>query len=126
VFRDGKFVGAFDFDTCAPGSRVWDLAYSAYRFVPLMPPQDTEMDQSLERASSLRENMLARLSRFLRAYAGPDTHLLYRPEVLLENAGRRLEAIALWTEQHAKLSHNASLQEDAATYRRHARWLTRV
>jgi len=32
--RDHRFAGVIDFDTCSPGSRVWDVAYLAYRLVP--------------------------------------------------------------------------------------------
>ncbi|MGW0448781.1 phosphotransferase enzyme family protein [Streptosporangium sandarakinum] len=35
VFRDGRLVAFIDFDTVHPGPRVWDVAYAAYRFVPL-------------------------------------------------------------------------------------------
>jgi len=35
IFQSGHLVGIIDFDTAAPGSRLWDLAYAAYRFVPL-------------------------------------------------------------------------------------------
>ncbi|UOE21783.1 aminoglycoside phosphotransferase family protein [Thermobifida halotolerans] len=38
VFRDGLPVALIDFDTAHPGPRVWDLAYTAYRFVPLGAP----------------------------------------------------------------------------------------
>ena len=33
-----RLVGVIDFDTCSPGSRVWDLAYLAYRIVPFHTP----------------------------------------------------------------------------------------
>jgi hypothetical protein len=33
-----RLVGVIDFDTCSPGSRVWDLAYLAYRMVPFHAP----------------------------------------------------------------------------------------
>lgn len=36
VFRAGRLVGIIDFDTAGPGSRLWDIAYAVYRFVPLM------------------------------------------------------------------------------------------
>ena len=29
-------VGLIDFDTAGPGPRIWDVAYAAYRFVPLV------------------------------------------------------------------------------------------
>ena len=35
VFDDGRLVGVIDFDYCSPGSRIWDLAYLAYRIAPL-------------------------------------------------------------------------------------------
>jgi hypothetical protein len=35
VFRDQHLVGLIDFDTAAPGARIWDVAYAVYRFVPL-------------------------------------------------------------------------------------------
>lgn len=39
VFRDGRPVAFIDFDTAHPGPRVWDVAYAAYRFVPLTDPR---------------------------------------------------------------------------------------
>jgi hypothetical protein len=38
VFRDGHPVAFIDFDTVHPGPRIWDVAYAAYRFVPLAVP----------------------------------------------------------------------------------------
>ncbi len=38
VFRDGLPVAFIDFDTAHPGPRLWDAAYTAYRFVPLHAP----------------------------------------------------------------------------------------
>jgi len=35
AFRDGRMVGAIDFDFCSPGPRLWDIAYFATRTVPL-------------------------------------------------------------------------------------------
>lgn len=35
VFKDHHLVGLIDFDTAGPGTRLWDIAYAAYRFVPL-------------------------------------------------------------------------------------------
>jgi Phosphotransferase enzyme family len=35
VFRGRTLAGAIDFDTASPGPRAWDLAYLAYRLVPL-------------------------------------------------------------------------------------------
>jgi Phosphotransferase enzyme family len=35
VFKNDKVIGMLDFDMAHPGSRIWDVAYSAYRFAPL-------------------------------------------------------------------------------------------
>lgn len=35
VFKDDHLVGIIDFDTAGPGTRLWDMAYAVYRFVPL-------------------------------------------------------------------------------------------
>jgi hypothetical protein len=35
LFQQGRPTGLIDFDTASPGPRVWDLAYAAYRFVPM-------------------------------------------------------------------------------------------
>jgi Ser/Thr protein kinase RdoA (MazF antagonist) len=41
VFRNGLPVALIDFDTAHPGPRIWDVAYAAYRFVPLtVAPQE--------------------------------------------------------------------------------------
>ncbi|MEU4539395.1 phosphotransferase [Streptosporangium sp. NPDC023825] len=42
VFRDGRPVAFIDFDTVHPGPRIWDVAYVAYRFVPLADPRREE------------------------------------------------------------------------------------
>ncbi len=38
VFVDNSLTGVIDWDTASPGPRVWDLAYLAYRLVPLCDP----------------------------------------------------------------------------------------
>lgn len=37
IFADGHLTAIIDFDTAGPGPRNWDVAYAAYRFVPLVP-----------------------------------------------------------------------------------------
>ena len=43
AFRDGLPVGAIDFEAASPGPRAWDLAYLAYRLVPLAPPSNPDL-----------------------------------------------------------------------------------
>lgn len=38
VVKNSHVVGIIDFDTCHPGSRIWDIAYAIYRWAPLSRP----------------------------------------------------------------------------------------
>lgn len=38
----------FDFDTAHPGPRIWDVAYAAYRFIPLADPATVDYAPSVE------------------------------------------------------------------------------
>lgn len=42
IARDGAIVAFVDWDTAAPGPRMWDLAYLAYTLVPLAAPENLE------------------------------------------------------------------------------------
>jgi Phosphotransferase enzyme family len=39
VFRNGIAIALLDFDSAAPGGRVWDLAHTARMCIPLRPPE---------------------------------------------------------------------------------------
>ena len=39
VFRDGLPVALIDWDFAGPGTRLWDVAYAAWRYVPLYAPE---------------------------------------------------------------------------------------
>jgi hypothetical protein len=123
VFNDGKFVGAFDFDMCSPGSRLWDLAYTAYRFVPLLPGPDH--DGSLPGGSSpfARREMADRLEFFLSIYGPVGGWGPYGSSELIGIAIQRLLAIAAWTEEFVRSQGKATLASHPAMYRGHARWL---
>ncbi|MGP3959703.1 phosphotransferase enzyme family protein [Nonomuraea sp. 3N208] len=54
VFRGGRPVAFIDFDTAHPGPRVWDVAYAAYRFVPLTDPRHMALYPVPEQARRLR------------------------------------------------------------------------
>ncbi|MGW0517052.1 phosphotransferase enzyme family protein [Crossiella sp. NPDC003009] len=43
MFEGDRLSGVIDFDTISPGPRVWDLAYTAYRFVPLTDPENPDV-----------------------------------------------------------------------------------
>jgi Ser/Thr protein kinase RdoA (MazF antagonist) len=48
VFRGGRPVAFIDFDTVHPGPRIWDVAYAAYRFVPLAGPHHEDIVPAVE------------------------------------------------------------------------------
>ena len=62
IFRGNQPAGIIDFDMASPGPRLWDLAYTAYRFVPLTAPEnpDTPISAATEQ--------LRRLNVFCAAY----------------------------------------------------------
>jgi hypothetical protein len=41
IYRESRPHALIDFDTAGPGPRLWDLAYAAYRFVPLTFAEET-------------------------------------------------------------------------------------
>ena len=53
VFRDGLPAGAIDFEAAAPGPRAWDLAYLAYRLVPLAHPENPDLPPAADPAGRL-------------------------------------------------------------------------
>lgn len=124
VFRQGRFVGAIDFDTCSPGARLWDLAYTAYRFVPLIPGPDASAVIPGDKSPFEASVMAQRLELFLASYGSARERTRYRSSDLMRTAVDRLNALAAWTEEHARNHGLAALAEHAAMYRGHARWLS--
>ena len=124
VFRNGRFAGAIDFDLCAPGPRIWDIAYTAYRFVPLMPgPSSDGAPPSGETSPFVQSVVAKRLQIFLETYGLRDRSLTYEVPNVLTVAADRLEAIASWTEEHVRVNGALALERNPGMYRAHARWL---
>ncbi|WP_234986681.1 phosphotransferase enzyme family protein [Demequina sp. NBRC 110055] len=107
VFRDGVAVGVIDWDFAVPGPRVWDLAYLAYRIVPLTTE---DMGDGLDSAARSR-----RLAALLHAY-GTDVAAAEVLAVVVE----RLEALAEFSDRMAAELERAELADHAALYRRDA------
>lgn len=63
VLQGAEVVGLIDWDTARPMSRVWDLAYAAYHFVPLHPLADLPNWGWAE-----RPDVAGRLDMFLECY----------------------------------------------------------
>jgi hypothetical protein len=123
IFSGGRLVGAIDFDACSPGSRIWDLAYTAYRFVPLLPGPDADNAPPGDRSPFTVPEMMARLEFFLVRYGSGDGAARFERSELIRTTIDRLHAIAAWTEEFARGNGNATLAGHAAMYRSHARWL---
>jgi Ser/Thr protein kinase RdoA (MazF antagonist) len=127
VFREGRLVGVIDFDFCSPGPRLWDIAYTAYRFVPLMPPRDAEVgDAHGERSPFSPSQQRARLELFLEVYAAAGPALRYERAAVLAMTSERLTAIAAWTAEHVRATGATALRNHATMYLAHARWLRGV
>lgn len=92
---DGKAVNMIDFDTIHPGSRMWDIVYGAYRWVPF-----SGEDESIEIDEKIRRGKV-----FLDAYGvGSDER-----EVFVDLMIRRLEALMQYMKDQAE-SGNADFQ----------------
>ncbi len=64
VFQGSEVIGAIDWDYASPGPRVWDLAYLAYRLVPLSAVDHSDGFTARERQSRLDLLMDAYGTRF--------------------------------------------------------------
>lgn len=117
VFRDGLPVAVIDFDTSSPGPRAWDLAYLAYRLVPLTAPGHPETPPSSGAARA------ARLDALCAAYAGAAGVPGCAPADVLGAAVARLDELAAFTAGRARAERSAELAGHVALYRRDAEHL---
>jgi hypothetical protein len=124
VFRDGRLVGAIDFDFCAPGPRLWDIAYTAYRFVPLTPSPDAgDPSDAGERSPFALPDALTRLDTFLDAYSASGTPRRFARSDVFASTIERLRVLATWTAEHARKNGVVALANHGEMYLAHARWL---
>lgn len=72
TFIDGRIAGLFDFDTAAPGPRVRDLAYLAYRLAPLA--EDSGVDTSEQERLARIDLLVQRLNTQRRVQRAEDKH----------------------------------------------------
>jgi aminoglycoside phosphotransferase (APT) family kinase protein len=115
VFRDGAPIAVIDFDTSSPGPRVWDLAYLAYRMVPLTAPGNPDAPATAE---AERDRRLALLCA---SYGGPRAPA---PADVLAAAPERLDELREFTFERG-LDRDAALYEADARYVRERRALLR-
>ncbi|MEV1203622.1 phosphotransferase enzyme family protein [Microbispora rosea] len=96
VFREGRPVAFIDFDTAHPGPRVWDVAYAAYRFVPLHDPGRDESAPGVEEQA-----------RRLRVFAGAYRLGVEDGQALTRTARARLEHLVAHMRAEAAAGHAA-------------------
>jgi Ser/Thr protein kinase RdoA (MazF antagonist) len=100
--QDHRLTGVIDFDAASPGPRAWDVAYLAYRLVPLADPENPDLPPA--------GNARGRLGRLVAAYGAPLT-----VAEVLEQVPRRLDELAATAPDPA---HRAAYAKDAAYARR--------
>lgn len=111
VFRDHELVGVIDWDLAAPGPRLWDLAYLAYRMVPLMGPENPD-------APNLTFDLGARLQKLLDAY-GTKASAIELLRVVIEV----LDDLASFTHSHGVARQDDALLRNARAYSADAAFL---
>lgn len=115
VFVDGRPTGAVDWDTAVPGPRVWDLAYLAYRLVPLTGADDVAVPGDGLTARARRLRMLCdTYGAGLPAAPGPAE--------VLGTVIERLDVLARFTAARADEGHEA-VRPHVALYRADMQWV---
>lgn len=121
VFKDNKFKGLIDFDVCSPGSRIWDIAYTSYRFIPLFPDKNEEKYYEVSPFS--KKVMMNRLKIFLDSYSCDEKEYLYDEKEVINKIGKRLKVLASWSKEYGLQTKNQELQNNAKMYLLHAKWI---
>jgi Ser/Thr protein kinase RdoA (MazF antagonist) len=112
MFEDGKLTGVIDLDLASPGPRVWDMAYTAYRFVPLTDPANPDAP-----FPGVKEQA-RRLAAFCAAYPEPAAE----PSDVLDSAAAKLRELVAFIERRAAAGDAAQqavlARGDVLIYRR--------
>ncbi|MGC5342729.1 phosphotransferase [Streptomyces sp. DT171] len=124
VFRDGRPVAFIDFDTAHPGPRIWDLAYAAYRFVPLTDPGNGDFSLPVEEQAR-RLRLLADTYRLGHDDRAALAHTAReRLEHLVRHMHRQADAGTAAFAEHIAAGHDSVYRADAAHIARHATTFT--
>ena len=120
VFRNGRFVGAIDFDVCYPASRAWDLAWTVYRYVylPAFAPLEVTDGAVWPEVTDYQAGSIARTcapaaATFARGYGDVSA------AELIALAPTRLASMASWCAVQESPFHHAW----GHMYAAHARWM---
>ncbi|WP_430782283.1 phosphotransferase [Actinoplanes sp. G11-F43] len=113
VFTGHRLTGVIDWDTVSPGPRIWDVAYLAYRLIPLTDPANREGVDNGEPERARRLDLLCR------TYGG------LSPAAVVHTAIARLHDLAAFTEARAAAGDH-HVRAHVAVYRRDAAFLTQA
>lgn len=91
MFEDGRPTGVIDLDLASPGPRVWDMAYTAYRFVPLTDPRNPDAPYPGE------DEQRRRLAAFCSAYGRAEI----QPRDVLRATADNLRELVAFIEREA-------------------------
>lgn len=110
VFREGRLVGLIDFDMASPGPRLWDVAYLAYRTIPLTA------ESNPDNAAFDEPERMERLRSLIAAYgmAFPVTDVLRMAQERLQHLTQFSEDLALETGRDELWDHAALYRRDEA------------
>jgi aminoglycoside phosphotransferase (APT) family kinase protein len=112
VFRERALVGVIDFDTASPGPRAWDLAYLAYRLVPLTASRNPEAPATAEAERDRRLRLLC-------TTYGPPADA----SAVAATVPERLDALRAFTLHRARDGGPPELLDHAALYEADARYV---
>jgi len=121
VFANEKFKGVIDFDLCSPGSRLWDIAYTLYRFVPVMPIE--KIEDSDEVSPFEIDVIINRIELFINNYSSGDDAFNYKKNDVVDMMSKRLNRISEWTRDYANQTNNEILKKNSEMYKRHSIWV---
>jgi Phosphotransferase enzyme family len=112
MFEGAELTGVIDLDLASPGPRVWDMAYTAYRFVPLTDPCNP--DAPFPGADA----QIRRLAAFCAAYGDA----AIEPFDVLRCAAANLRELVAFIEREAAAGDAAQLavldRGDVVIYKR--------
>jgi aminoglycoside phosphotransferase (APT) family kinase protein len=114
VFRGRALAGVIDFDTASPGPRAWDLAYLAYRLLPLTAPGNPDAPATPEPERNRRLELLCA------AYGPPADAATTAAAV-----PARLEELRALTLDRVRAGGPPALREHAVQYAADARYVAR-
>jgi len=124
VFKENQFKGLIDFDLCSPGSRLWDLSNTLYRFIPVMPCIKEKDNDEVSPFDV--DEVIDRLDYFIKTYSKDQNKFEYSLNEVLKMISIRLMTISDWTLRFATQTNNENLLKNSDMYKRHSIWVNKL